>query len=338
VVYNDRSSPTSPLNQTGGNMSESENEKKENVKSLALVEVSSNGTLVARNMHGLWQVANAFVKSKLLPRAFDTPEKAFVGLQFCGELGIKPLAGLKNICVINGTPALFGSLPLALVRQSGNLKHFREWIEDEKGNEICPENKNLSAKPFAAICEIQRNGDEKAQKYFFTTKDAESAQLYKNAVWKMYERDMLKFKARSRALNEKFADIFFGMTIAEDRFDRLPEKEDMNTINAEYDRINENVNLTDTFIKKDEEPDEVQQPILEPAPETKEPEPDNAEFEAIKSLIGNANNALLEDLTKRIYSGMFTENQRLELIDFVDIRTEEIRSVGPKTGSKRLPF
>lgn len=170
--------------------------------------------LTPRTIESQFRYAAALCKSRMVPKAFDTPEKVLAGLQFAYELGLKPMTALRQIMVLNGTPALFGDLPLSLVRQSGKLRKIREYWYDKNGKELPP-----MAKPdelFGAYCEVHRWTEEDPVVRVFTLDDAEKARLLgKEGPWKQYPKRMLQCRARAWALKDAFPDVLSGAAIAE---------------------------------------------------------------------------------------------------------------------------
>jgi len=153
------------------------------------------------------------------------------------------------------------------VLSSGHLDYIKESIVDADMNEICLKNKNLKAKPYASICIGKRKGGEEKE-YSFTIDQAQEAGLFKNHVWKVYTRDMLMFKSRTRFLRSNFSDVLLGIPLMESDFDILPEKQNMKDITPEMiinptnevftnptDKINNELKKkTTTKKKKDAEP------------------------------------------------------------------------------------
>lgn len=185
-----------------------------------------------------WSLAVKYVKSGILPASYTTPEKVFTGMHFAKELGLKPLTALRQIAVINGTPSLWGDLPLGIVRASGELEYFDEYLVNEKSEKISLENKNISDPIFAAVCEIQRKKD-KRKTFIFTMMDKDSAGLGNSPTWKKYPKLMLKYRARSIALKDVFSDYLNGVAIAEHDFNTIPtEGKVLNVTNDGKNRPN----------------------------------------------------------------------------------------------------
>ncbi len=194
-----------------------ENEVKQET-TVAKVEVkSNNGVLMPQTLDEAVRLAKWYSASGLVPKSFDSPEKVFVGLQICYELGIPPLTGLRQIAVIKGTPALFGDLPLALVRRSKLLKKITETYYNKEGKEISTENQNLQDPVYRCICYAERfNGDDiETGTASFSIKEATEANLLVSDSWKKYPKDMLTYRARSRVLKSLFPDVLNGIAIKE---------------------------------------------------------------------------------------------------------------------------
>lgn len=184
------------------------------------IEAAETGVIIGGSFEDQYRLARLYCASRMLPVAFDTPEKVFTAMQFAYELGLKGITAMRNICVINGTPSLWGDLPLALVKRSGKLKSIKEWTTDETGKEIIPENNNIAAPPVAAYCRTVRKEEDGENEVttWFTLEDAKKAQLYgnpKKPIWGLYLRRMLQMRARGQNLKDNFGDVLMGAAIAE---------------------------------------------------------------------------------------------------------------------------
>lgn len=179
----------------------------------ATVHADDKGLLVGGTLDEQWRLATAYLKSGLMPAALNTPEKILVATQFARELGLPPVTAMRQIYVINGTPALFGDLPLSLVMKSGQLEDIVEEIElDEHGE------------PFRATCKVKRRYVNSWVIRTFTMEDAKRAGLLsRKGPWQTYPKRMLQCRARAWALKDLFPDMLSGSAIAEFDYDTLPE-------------------------------------------------------------------------------------------------------------------
>lgn len=225
-------------------MIESKLEQKEEVKpDLPVITIDENGAVKTSTLEGGLRYASMLVKSNMLPKHYDTPAKVMAAMQMANNLGLPPVIALKNICVINGSPAIWGDLPLGLVRKSKQLEWISEVFYDSKGEEIGPFSKE---KPFIAVCEVKRKGSPKTTKTWFSLDDAKQAGLLgKSGPWTTYTRRMLKLRARGECLKDCFPDILQGLDIAEythnymptESVDVTPEGVDKTAILENYKKI-----------------------------------------------------------------------------------------------------
>jgi len=206
------------------------------------LQASRTGELVGMTLEDQYRLAQYYVRGKMIPAHYETPEQVLTGMQFARELGLKPLTALKNIAVINGTPSLWGDLPLALVRGSGFLEDIDEYFLNEKLERI--EIKNLRDDVFAAVCRVKRKGDSRARDFTWTKDDTNRAKLSGKGVWVQYKPIMMKRKARALALKDVFPDVIAGVAIAEYDYNVMPEgassmKVEMNRDKEEVQSLNE---------------------------------------------------------------------------------------------------
>ncbi|MCP3873375.1 MAG: hypothetical protein GY699_09515 [Desulfobacteraceae bacterium] len=196
-----------------------------NDKNKALtLKVDEKGFAVTTTIEEQLSHASLLIASGMLPNAYKSQAQVVTALAYASELGLpRGIVSLRQIAVINGTPSIYGDLPLSIVYNSGKLKAIEEFVFDKDFKEICFENKNLSAEVYGACCRVMREGDSKYHESYFTADDARKANLAGN-VWSKYKRDMLKYRARSRALKDRFPDILNGIAIAEFDYGVIPNQ------------------------------------------------------------------------------------------------------------------
>lgn len=189
------------------------------------IKTGEEGYLVAQNSEEAMRLATVFKKSGMLPTRFTSVEMVVTAMEYARQLGLKPLVGIRQIAVIQGTPCAYGDLPLSMAYASGKIEWLKEFLIDQNGKEICLKNANLDADVWGAVAVAKRKGDAEIIERFFTMKDAEQANLLKGPTWKQYPKRMLMYRARSQLLKDKFADAINHVAIAEYDFHRLPETE-----------------------------------------------------------------------------------------------------------------
>ena len=143
------------------------------------------------------QMAGILVKSNMLPRGIDTPEKAVVALQWGAEIGLSPMVALNNIAVINNKPTLSADIMHAVVRANPQYEGIK-WVE----------NSDKKAK-----CIIKRRLNSNIVEEYvgeFSIEDAKNAGLLEKDNWKKYPVRMLKHRALSFALRDAFPDVLAG--------------------------------------------------------------------------------------------------------------------------------
>lgn len=202
------------------------------------IEISDDGFMKATTIEGQFRIAKALFDSKMVPKSYESPSQVLAGMQFAIELGLKPFSGLRNIAIINGSPSIWGELPLALARKTGKLEWMREFLIDKDYSRICYENKNISSKPWAGICQLKRLGEEFVYEAVFTTEEAKDAGLLdkKFTPWHTYPKIMLMRRARSIVLKQSFADALQGVSIAEHDYNYIPNDGEVVNMTHKGDR------------------------------------------------------------------------------------------------------
>jgi hypothetical protein len=163
-------------------------------------------------------MAQVVVAGKMAPKSFEdkdgtvSVERVCLLIMHGLEVGLTPMAALQSIAVVNGMPTIWGDGMLGLVRQSGLLDSIDETVElDEQGE------------PTIAICRVRRKGDANETVGSFTRAEAQKAGLWNKAgPWQQYRQRMMKMRARSWALRDKFPDVLRGLHSAEEVIDITP--------------------------------------------------------------------------------------------------------------------
>lgn len=81
----------------------------------------------ARDLHQAYQAARSLVTTSFVPQSYKAkPEEAAAAIMTGAELGLSPLASLRSIDIIQGTPALRAIAMRALVQSKGH----DIWVEE----------------------------------------------------------------------------------------------------------------------------------------------------------------------------------------------------------------
>lgn len=161
------------------------------------------------------EMANIFIRSNLMPRGFDRPEKIVIALELGHELGLPPLIAIMNIAVINNQPTLKADMMVALALRSGKVADLRITFQ---GNDD----------DFGCIVFLKRKDIESPFTSSFTRRDAKVAGLYSKDNWQKYERRMLKHRAIAFCVRDALPEIFSGIYLPEeieDVYNDYPEED-----------------------------------------------------------------------------------------------------------------
>lgn len=181
---------------------------------------TETGMVIVETLSDEMKICAGMVQANMVPASLNTPQKLFVARQLCRELGLPATSAIRQVYVVNGVPTLWGDTPLALVRSKGLLEKIDEYFITKDYVRICVKNKNLHEEIYAAVCEIQRKGDE-LKEYHFTRDQATAAGLMKKDLYSKYFGRMIRMKARGEALKNEFSDVLNGVAMAEYDFDQL---------------------------------------------------------------------------------------------------------------------
>lgn len=169
--------------------------------------------LLPQSFAEIEKLADKICRAGWVPKAYimrdGTANQAMVEVAIMHgmEVGLRPMAALQGIAVINGTPTLWGDAMLALVEQSGLMEDFLETFEGS-GDEL------------AAICTVKRINRPTPSTQRFSVAMAKRANLWgKQGPWTQYPSRMLTMRARSWALRGRFSDVLKGLHSAEEALD-----------------------------------------------------------------------------------------------------------------------
>ena len=154
----------------------------------------------------MFEFARMVVGTDFAPKAFNTPEKVLVAIQYGAEVGLNPLQALQSIAVINGRPSLFGDAMLGLVKAHPSYVSIQERYVGSDDD-------------MRAECTITRRGEAPVVREF-SVRDAKRAGLWnKQGPWLSYPQRMLLFRARGFALRDSFPDVLKGLILYEEALD-----------------------------------------------------------------------------------------------------------------------
>lgn len=185
-------------------------EPKQENKALS-VKVSQTGDIHAETLDALLLKARVLMETGFAPKSYKTPKELVGALLHVRQLGL-PDAAISKVYIVHGHPAAFGELPLAIAKRAPDFGEMEEFFVDKEGKKI---HLQQGMEIWGSVCRIKRKGMETWNEYFFTRDMAAKANLIKN-TWNSYFEDLLRYKARSRALKGNYPDALMGLEQAED--------------------------------------------------------------------------------------------------------------------------
>lgn len=181
--------------------------------------------LELRTLDDAFRFAKYVVVSGLAPKGLDTPEKVLIALQLGAEAGLRPMASLRNIVVINGMPSWKGDGALAMCRSSHLWKPLPG---DTPWKGIKGEGEKMEA-----FVTTWRKGDPAPVTTTFSVQDAKTAGLWgKQGPWSQYPKRMLYYRALGFNLRDQFTDLLGGFPIAEEAADYPASVAEPSPVNA----------------------------------------------------------------------------------------------------------
>jgi len=171
------------------------------------IMMGDNGLALA-NFEDMWRFSQAVAASGLAPKGLERPEAILVAIQMGMEVGMKPMASIQNIAVINGRPSVWGDAALAVVQEHPKFEDIEEELVDAgTANE-------------RARCSVWKKGRDKPVVREFSKEQAKRAGLLnKQGPWMQYPERMLQMRARSWAIRDAFPGALKGLTVAEEAID-----------------------------------------------------------------------------------------------------------------------
>lgn len=206
-----------------------EEEKKQDAakpSNTVLVGISEGGAFEFRNQTELSASAKFAIAAKIAPEHLrkEGPEAVAAALVFCKQHNL-PLSAMGKMAYIRGKVQVFGTLYMALAQRHKDFGEMRIFFVDKDHKEICFANKNLDSDVWACVISARKKKDTLWSEFFFTRKEAETAGLFKNAVYKSYLKDMLYHRTKQRMVDAFYASAVEGIEYYEANIEYDAEKE-----------------------------------------------------------------------------------------------------------------
>lgn len=161
---------------------------------LARVEPDTELKLWANDLGVAYTAATSLVKTSFVPRTYaGKPEEAAAAIMTGAELGLSPLAALRAIDIISGTPAMRSITLRAIVQSHGH----QLWTEE-------------STKTRAIVCG-QRKGSDRVERSEWTIDRARDLGLLGKDNWKKQPIAMLLARATAECARLIAADAILAI-------------------------------------------------------------------------------------------------------------------------------
>jgi hypothetical protein len=131
------------------------------------------------------------------------PASVVIAVQFGAELGLSPMASLRNVHVFAGKPLPSADLLVAVALAHPACLYFRK-IEESA---------------VTATWETHRRGNPAPTRYSFTVDDAKRAGLVGKDNWKNYTQRMLSARAKAFLARDVYPDRLAGILTVEEAQD-----------------------------------------------------------------------------------------------------------------------
>ena len=206
------------------------------------------------------QLAKALCTTTFAPKHFrDNPGDATAAIMAGDEIGLSPLASLRSIYVVHGTPAMYAKTMVALVQS--------------KGHEVWTESTSDVA---VTVCG-RRRGSERVERAEWKIDRARKAGYTSNQKYTSNPQEMLWAKAASEVCKKVASDVLLGIGAT---------VEDLELENP----------TTVTVTRSEAKPRTVRRKAPEPVPEPEFDEPEPEATEQPADLITDAQLKMLHAL------------------------------------------
>ena len=146
----------------------------------------------------MMHVCSTVAHSQIIPLAFRSRPEEMLACWMTGmEFGWGLMRSLRSIHVIRGVASLAPEAMLGLILEAGHTVDVK-YIYDDDGN------------VFAVEVAGKRADNDAEATETFTIKDAEQAKLTTKDNWKMYPKNMLRWRAVSNLASTLFTDVIQG--------------------------------------------------------------------------------------------------------------------------------
>ena len=174
--------------------------------------------IIPKTLTEVTDLAERLSKSSLLPKSMQGKMPDVLVTILAGqEMGLSPMASLRNFHVVEGRPILSADGMVALVLGSGKAAYFRRSAESET----------------SVTYETLRLGDDKARTCTWTAEMIKKAGLNTKDNHRLFGRQMLAARAKAELARDVYPDVLAGVYTSEEIPDVTPVRH-VDAIDAEF--------------------------------------------------------------------------------------------------------
>lgn len=188
-------------------------------------------------------IAKMFSASEYFSDASDVA-KSFTKIMAGQELGLPPIASMRDIYIVKGKVTLSATTIAALIKSSSKYNYKVTEHTDDKCTIV--------------FREFTSGKWEEVGTSTFTIEDAKKANLLNSQAWKSYPRNMLWARAISNGAKWYAPEVFSGTIYTPDEIDNnLDYDEDGNVVKSSKYKKKTEIKTTDVVLATNNTSDEV---------------------------------------------------------------------------------
>jgi len=153
----------------------------------------------ARGREEARAILKSYINSRLLPAHIKDVDQAEVIVGIGREIGLPPIAAMRTIHLISGTPTVSPAMMIALANSRGLIEDMKIEKNDDK-----------------AVFTILRRGRKTPHVETFTLEDAKKLDLLTKDNYRKQAKTMLAWRAISAAMRIVFPDVIYGLYTPEE--------------------------------------------------------------------------------------------------------------------------
>jgi 5'-3' exonuclease len=170
-------------------------------KALAVRAPGWSSSLEPTTLREAFKFAQVALGSRLFA-GYGSADQIFCVIAAGREMGLRAMESLRSFHVISGKPVLSAQALMGLCLRHPDCEMFRVVASESNGEQ--------------AVVEVKRRGWPTCERYTWTLKEAQAAQLTGKDIWKKYGRSMLVNRCIAEAARFSFPDALGNVYIAED--------------------------------------------------------------------------------------------------------------------------